>query len=45
MINPVADGFRLELGKPRGQLPYTINCFGTFIYPRDNDFRIQSGAA
>ena len=45
MLNPSADRLRLELGKPCGQLPHTINCFGIFIHPRDNDFRIQSSAA
>ena len=31
MINPSADGFRLELGKPRGELPHTINWLGVFV--------------
>ena len=45
MINPGAHCLCLELGKPRSQLPHTINCLGIFIDAGDHDLWIQSCAA
>jgi hypothetical protein len=42
MINPSADGLRLESGESYGELGYAVYGLCVFVNPRDDDFRIQS---
>jgi hypothetical protein len=42
MINPSADGLRLEPGESYGELGYAVYGLCVFVNTRDDDLRIQS---